>query len=89
MNHFISPVFKVTVNVKNPGDFPKLIEGLKKLSKFDSSVICTTEENMGEHIIHGCGELHIEICLRYLEEDFANCPILKSDPMVTYKETVT
>ena len=33
--------------------------------------------------------MHIEICLKDLEEDYANCPIIKSDPVVTYKETVT
>merc|ERR1711957_701159 len=43
----------------------------------------------GEHIIAGCGELHVEICLKDLEEEFAKCDIIKGDPVVTYKETVT
>jgi len=33
--------------------------------------------------------LHVEICLKDLEEDFAKCPIIKGDPVVTYKETIT
>jgi elongation factor 2 len=43
----------------------------------------------GEHIIAGAGELHLEICLKDLEEDHACVPIKKSDPVVSYRETVT
>uniref|UniRef100_A0A2K6G9E7 Elongation factor 2 n=1 Tax=Propithecus coquereli TaxID=379532 RepID=A0A2K6G9E7_PROCO len=42
----------------------------------------------GEHIIAGAGELHLEICLKDLEEDHACIPIKKSDPVVSYRETV-
>uniref|UniRef100_A0A8C5XJ56 Elongation factor 2 n=1 Tax=Microcebus murinus TaxID=30608 RepID=A0A8C5XJ56_MICMU len=43
----------------------------------------------GEHIIAGAGELHLEICLKDLEEDHACIPIKKSDPVVSYRETVS
>ena len=46
-------------------------------------------EESGEHIIAGAGELHLEICLKDLEEDHACVPIVKSDPVVSYRETVT
>jgi elongation factor 2 len=49
---------------------------------------CTIEES-GEHIIAGAGELHLEICLKDLEEDHAGIPLKKSDPVVSYRETVT
>jgi elongation factor 2 len=65
MKYSVSPVVRVAVKTKNAGDLPKLVEGLKKLSKSDPLVVCSTEEN-GEHIISGCGELHIEICLKDL-----------------------
>jgi len=63
------------------------VEGLKKLSKSDPLVLCYTEES-GEHIIAGCGELHVEICLNDLVNEYAKIEIKKSDPVVTYKETV-
>jgi len=88
MKYSVSPVVRVAVDVKNANDLPKLVEGLKKLSKSDPLVVCTTEES-GEHIIAGCGELHIEICLKDLVEEFAKCDIKKGDPVVTYKETIT
>ncbi len=51
-------------------------------------MLCYTEES-GEHIIAGCGELHVEICLKDLVEEYAKCDIKKSDPVVTFKETVS
>merc|ERR1711862_269576 len=62
-------------------------EGLKKLSKSDPLVVCTTEES-GEHVIAGCGELHVEICLKDLREEYAQCDFVMSDPVVSYRETV-
>eukprot|EP00900_Chrysochromulina_parva_P026073 jgi/Chrpa1/809/Chrysochromulina_OHIO_Genome00005247-RA len=88
MKYSVSPVVRVAVQPKNPNDLPKLVEGLKRLSKSDPLVQCSMEES-GEHIIAGCGELHIEICLKDLQEDFMNgAPIIISDPVVSYRETV-
>merc|ERR1712001_162866 len=88
MKFSVSPVVRVAVEVKNPSDLPKLVEGLKRLSKSDPMVQISTEES-GEHIIAGAGELHLEICLKDLEEDHACVPIKKSDPVVSYRETIS
>merc|ERR1719232_1686651 len=88
MKFSVSPVVRVAVECKNAGDPPKLVEGLKRLAKSDPMVQCSIEES-GEHIIAGAGELHLEICLKDLEEDHACVPIVKSDPVVSYRETVT
>merc|ERR1712232_2211 len=88
MKYSVSPVVKVAVKPKDGKDLPKLVEGLKKLSKSDPLVVCTTEES-GEHIIAGCGELHVEICLKDLREEYAQCEFTVSDPVVSYRETVT
>merc|ERR1711865_1150513 len=87
MKFSVSPVVKVAVKPKDGKDLPKLVEGLKKLSKSDPLVVCTTEES-GEHIIAGCGELHVEICLKDLREEYAQCDFIMSDPVVSYRETV-
>merc|ERR1711881_723870 len=87
MKYSVSPVVKVAVRVKDGKDLPKLVEGLKKLSKSDPLVVCTTEES-GEHVIAGCGELHVEICLKDLREEYAQCDFIMSDPVVSYRETV-
>merc|ERR1712215_624775 len=87
MKFSVSPVVRVAVEPKSPADLPKLVEGLKRLAKSDPMVQCIIEES-GEHIIAGAGELHLEICLKDLEEDHAGIPLKKSDPVVSYRETV-
>ncbi|KAG8976221.1 Elongation factor 2 [Tulasnella sp. 425] len=87
MKFSVSPVVQVAVEVKNAADLPKLVEGLKRLSKSDPCVLVIVSES-GEHIVAGAGELHLEICLKDLEEDHAGVPLKKSDPVVGYRETV-
>merc|ERR1719340_405583 len=84
----VPAVVRVAVEPKNPADLPKLVEGLKRLAKSDPMVQILSEES-GEHIIAGAGELHLEICLKDLEEDHAQIPLKKSDPVVSYRETVS
>lgn len=64
-----------------------MVDGLKKLAKSDPLVLVTTEDT-GEHIIAGCGELHVEICINDLKKEFCNIELVESEPIVTYKETV-
>ncbi|GJJ09609.1 Elongation factor 2 [Clathrus columnatus] len=87
MKFSVSPVVQVAVEVKNAADLPKLVEGLKRLSKSDPCVQAWINES-GEHIVAGAGELHLEICLKDLEEDHAGVPLRKSDPVVGFRETV-
>lgn len=52
----------------------KILFFLFSLAKSDPMVLCIIEES-GEHIVAGAGELHLEICLKDLEEDHAGIPI--------------
>lgn len=88
MKFSVSPVVQRSVEVKNAQDLPKLVEGLKRLSKSDPCVLTMINES-GEHVVAGAGELHLEICLKDLEEDHAGVPLRISDPVVSYRETVT
>lgn len=87
MKYSVSPVVRIAIKPKNAADLPKLIEGMKKMAKTDPLVQIHCTEN--ENIIAGCGELHLEICLKDLTESYTNVEIIKSDPVVPYKETVT
>lgn len=88
MKFSVSPVVQRSVEVKNAQDLPKLVEGLKRLSKSDPCVLTSISES-GEHIVAGAGELHLEICLKDLEDDHAGVPLRISDPVVSYRETVS
>lgn len=87
MKFSVSPVVRVAVETKNSADLPKLVEGLKRLSKSDP-MVQIQHEDTGEHIIAGAGELHLEICLKDLQEEYmGGTEIRISDPVVSYRET--
>jgi elongation factor 2 len=69
MKFSVSPVVQVAVEVKNAADLPKLVEGLKRLTKSDPCVQAWIAET-GEHIVAGAGELHLEICLKVCNISF-------------------
>jgi len=88
MKFSVSPVVRVAVEPKNPADLPKLVEGLKRLSRSDPLVQCSTEDT-GEHIVAGAGELHLEICIKDLVEEYMGGAEIKvSEPVVSFRETV-
>jgi elongation factor 2 len=86
MKFSVSPVVRCAVEPKNSADLPKLVEGMKRLAKSDPMVLCYTEES-GEHIIAASGELHLEICLQDLQNDFMGTQVKVSDPVVSFRET--
>jgi len=88
MKFSVSPVVRVAVEPKSASDLPKLVEGLKRLAKSDPMVMVFTEES-GEHIVAGAGELHLEICLKDLQDDFMGTSVKISEPVVSFRESVT
>merc|ERR1711865_1317459 len=88
MKFSVSPVVRVAVEPKSASDLPKLVEGLKRLAKSDPMVQVSTEES-GEHIVAGAGELHLEICLKDLQDDFMGTAVKISEPVVSFRESVT
>lgn len=88
MKYSVSPVVRVAVAPQNVKDLPKLVKGLKTLSQSDPLVVCS-QTDTGEYVVAGSGELHVDICLQSLEEDFAQISIKRGNPIVSYKETVS
>merc|ERR1719320_1717270 len=88
MKFSVSAVVQVAVEPKSAQDLPKLVEGLKRLSKSDPLVKTFTGKT-GEHIIAGAGELHLEICLKDLKEQYMKgAGITVGKPVVSFAETV-
>lgn len=88
MKFSVSPVVKVAVNAKRAEDLGKLQEGLNKLGQSDP--LCLIERNdKGQSTIACAGALHLEICLKDLEELYAKVPIVYDEPLVTYFEGVS
>ena len=82
-----SPIVKVSVQPVHLYDMPSMINGLKLLDRSDSSVDVYMQDN-GEHILVVCGEVHLQRCVKDLEDTFAKVPITISEPLVGFRETV-
>ncbi len=88
IKHIFDPVVTKAIEAKNPADLPKLVEVLRQVSKEDPSIKIEINEETGEHLISGMGELHLEIIEnRILTEK--NVQIQTSSPIVVYRETIT
>lgn len=89
MKFTVSPVVSVAVACKKPQDLPKLMNGLKLLTKSDPLCQTRFDKDTGEIVISGAGELHLEICVHDLQTMFARGVELSvSDPVVPFRETI-
>ncbi len=88
LKHIFEPVITKAIEPTKPQDLPKLVEVLRKVSKEDPSVKVTINEETGENLISGMGELHLEIIEnRILTEK--GLLIKTSAPIVVYREAIT
>ncbi len=67
-------------------DLPKLVEVLRQVAKEDPTLVVTINEETGEHLISGMGELHLEIITGRIKRD-KGVEIITSEPIVVYRET--
>ena len=88
LKHYSEPVMTVAVEAKNMKDLPKLVEVLRQVAKEDPTLVITINEETGEHLISGMGELHLEIITGRIKRD-KGVEIITSEPIVVYRETVT
>jgi len=84
----VEPVMTVSVEAKNSKDLPKLIQTIHNITKEDPNIKAELNQDTGEHLLSGMGELHLEITQYKIEED-NNIPITVSPPIVVYYETTT
>jgi len=82
------PVMTITVEPKNPADLPRLVETMRKISMEDPNLLIDINEETGEYLISGVGELHLEISLEFLREYAGGMEIIASKPSVVYRESI-
>jgi len=88
IKHYSEPVVTMAIEAKNPRDLPKLIEVLRRLAKEDTTIHVTLNEETGEHLISGMGELHLEVKVERIRRDYG-LEVITSPPIVVFRETVT
>lgn len=87
LKHIFEPVITKAIKPANPQDLSKLVEVLKKVAKEDPSVKIEINQETGENLLHGMGELHLEIIENRIVTE-KGVQIKTSPPIVVYRETI-
>ena len=85
---FPEPVISMAVEPKTKADRDKMSEGLQRLAEEDPTFRCFTNEETGQLIIAGMGELHLEIIIDRLKREF-KVEANTGAPQIAYRETIT
>jgi len=88
ITHIFEPVMTKAIEAKRPSDLPKLVEVLIQVSKEDPSIVIQINQETGEHLMSGMGELHLEIIENRIRTE-KGVEIQSSPPIVVYRETIT
>jgi elongation factor 2 len=85
--HYSEPVVTVAIEAKHMKDLPKLVDVLRTVSKADPSIQVDINQETGEHLMSGMGELHLEITEYRIVNEYG-VEITSSEPIVVYRESV-
>ncbi len=88
IKHYSEPVLTKSIEAKNTKDLVKLVEVLRDVAKEDPTIRIEINQETGEHLISGMGELHLEIVEDKIKRD-NKLEVETSRPIVVYKETIT
>ena len=86
IEHISEPVITKSVEAKSMDDLPKLIETLQQVAKEDPTIQIEINEDTGEHLISGQGELHLEVITQRIERN-QGIPVHTGEPIVVYRES--
>jgi elongation factor 2 len=86
--HYTDPVVTVKVEPKHTKDLPKLVETLRMVAKADPSIEVEINQETGEHLMKGMGELHLEITQYRIKNDY-KVEVNVGEPIVVYRECVS
>ncbi|WP_407355755.1 elongation factor EF-2 [Methanolobus sp. WCC5] len=87
IKHGSEPVVTVAVEAKHMKDLPKLVDVLRQVAKEDPTLSITLNEETGEHLMAGMGELHLEVIAHRIQRD-KGVEITTTPPLVVYRETI-
>ena len=86
IEHISEPVITKSVEATNMDDLPKLIETLQQVAKEDPTIRVEINEDTGEHLISGQGELHLEVITKRIQSN-QGIPVQTGEPIVVYRES--
>lgn len=80
------PVMTIAIEPRHPKDLPQLLDTMKRLSIEDPNLRVTINEQTGEYLLSGMGQLHLEVALTFIKE--AGLEVLTAQPVVIYRESI-
>ncbi|MBI2110309.1 elongation factor EF-2, partial [Candidatus Woesearchaeota archaeon] len=87
IKHIFEPVVTKSIEARKPSDLPKLIEVLRQVGKEDPTIKIEINEQTGENLMSGMGELHLEVIENRIKTE-KNVDVVTSEPIVVYRETI-
>ncbi|MCX6711652.1 MAG: elongation factor EF-2 [Candidatus Woesearchaeota archaeon] len=87
IKHLFEPVVTKSIEAKKASDLTKLIDVLKHVAKEDPTIKIEINEETGENLMHGMGELHLEIIENRIRTE-KGVDVVTSKPIVVYRETI-
>ena len=81
------PVLTIAVEPRKPTDLPKLIDAMQKMSIMDPNLVTTINQETGEYLMAGMGELHLEIAVKDIKSQYG-LDIIQTEPTVVYREAI-
>jgi elongation factor 2 len=86
IEHISEPVITKSVEAQSMDDLPKLIETLQQVAKEDPTIQIEINEDTGEHLISGQGELHLEVITQRIQKN-QGIPVNTGEPIVVFRES--
>ncbi|MBI4448119.1 elongation factor EF-2, partial [Candidatus Woesearchaeota archaeon] len=87
IKHLFEPVVTKSIEAKTAADLPKLIDVLKQVGKEDPTIKIEINEETGENLMSGMGELHLEVIENRMRTE-KGIDVITSPPIVVYRETI-
>ncbi len=86
IRYISEPVMTIAIEPKHPRDLPRLVDFLNKLTLEDPTLVAKIDQESGEYLLSGMGQLHLEIATHWIKK--AGIDIVTSPPIVIYRETI-
>jgi len=87
ISYISEPVVTIAVEPRTPSELTKMVDALKKLIIEDPNLVLKINEETGEYLLSGMGQVHLEVALTLLKENFG-VEVKTSTPLIIYRETI-
>ena len=89
IKYFSEPVTKLSIEPKNPQEIDQFLDAINKLIIEDPNLVFSIDDETGEYLLAGMGELHLEVAIKLLDDYLNGISLVVSPPKAVYGESAT